>query len=160
MTTPTRPSPNFTWAELTRSQTATRHGWKNEPNTKQRAALVALCTHILEPLRARVGPILVTSGFRSDIVNRQIGGSPTSQHTKGEAADIEAFDPAVSNRLLAEFASDPSITFDQVILEYPSASDPKAGWVHVSYRTGANRRQVLTARKVNGKTAYIPGLVL
>ena len=81
-------SPNFTLAELTRSGTADALGIDNNPDDKQRCALRVLCVAVLEPLRAVVGPLQVTSGFRSAAVNEAVGSSSKSQHPKGQAADV------------------------------------------------------------------------
>lgn len=149
------PSPYFTWRELTRSETAARFHLSNEPDADARACLVALCKNILEPLRAKFGPIRVTSAYRSPAVNAKVGSSPDSQHTKGQAADIEA--PAVSNLELARYIRD-HLDFDQVILEFYNDADPHSGWVHVSWSRGRNRRQTRVARSINGKTVYSTGL--
>lgn len=152
----TEPSPNFTWRELTRSQTATRHGLSNEPSPEARAALISLCKNILEPVRAKFGPVQVTSGFRAIHVNRLIGSSDGSQHTSGEAADIEI--PGVPNIELARYIRD-YLDFDQLILEFFNDDDPSSGWVHVSWKRTGNRRQTLVARKSpTGKTVYTTGL--
>lgn len=149
------PSPHFTWRELTRSQVAARHNLPNEPDADARACLVALCTNVLEPLRAKFGPIRVTSAYRSPAVNAKVGSSPDSQHIKGQAADIEA--PSVSNLELARYIRD-HLDFDQVILEFYNDADPHSGWVHVSWVRGKNRRQTRVARSINGKTVYSTGL--
>ena len=150
------PSPHFTWRDLTRSQTATRNNLANEPTLLEQACLVDLCTHVLEPLRTRFPDLVITSAYRSPIVNAKVGGSATSQHTKGQAADIEV--PSLTNKDLAIYIRD-HLDFDQIILEFHSDTDPHAGWVHVSYVRNANRRQTLVARRSSlGKTVYTPGL--
>jgi zinc D-Ala-D-Ala carboxypeptidase len=150
-------SPHFTLEELTKSQTATRRGIRNVPNQLQIETLKWLCVTVLEPIRERFGkPVRISSGFRAPRLNLAIGGSSTSQHCKGEAADIEV--DGAPNRDVAEFIRD-TLVFDQVILEGAKANDPKAGWVHVSYRVrGPNRKQVLKARFINGKAKYTSGL--
>lgn len=151
-------SPNFTLAEFTKSQTATRLGIRNTPSPAATEAMRRLCLAILEPLRTRVGgPIVVTSGYRSVALNRAIGGSATSQHSKGEAVDIER--PGMSNFDLARAIEASGLDFDQLILEAYVPGKPGSGWVHVSHRQGANRRQVLTAtpRRGGGMT-YTAGL--
>jgi len=137
----TRISPNFTLAELTRSEVAARRGLPNIPGPAAIASLTTLCERVLEPLRARVGPIYVNSGFRSVAVNKAVGGVPTSQHCLGEAADIEC--PALDNVELAR-AIEAHCQFDQLILEFHTPGQPRSGWVHVSYRDGRLRRSVLT----------------
>ena len=81
-------SKNFTLDEFTHSQMAIERGILNEPDAEQREAIGQLVDHLLQPLRERIGEaIAITSGFRNQEVNRLVGGVPTSQHTKGEAAD-------------------------------------------------------------------------
>lgn len=124
-------STNFSLAEMTKSRVASTLGIANIPDDKQIASLQALVDNILQPLRDSVGaPININSGFRSKALNSAIGGVDTSQHTKGEAADIEAH--GWSNGDLFD-AIRSLLPFDQVILEYHTAGQPKSGWVHVSY---------------------------
>jgi zinc D-Ala-D-Ala carboxypeptidase len=80
----THASPHFTWKELTTTST----GLPNDPGTQEEAWLEALSVEILEPLRRQFGPIKINSGYRSEAVNLRVNGSPTSQHMKGQAADI------------------------------------------------------------------------
>ena len=146
---------NFSLRELTRSQTAIRKGIKNEPNQEQLMNLVALTVKILQPCRDKFGPISINSGLRVLELNRAIGSGDKSQHTKGQAADFEAF--SISNTELAKWIKD-NRCFDQLILEYPG-KDPRDGWVHCSYNRLGNRGQVLTAVKEKGKTVYKKGLI-
>ena len=82
-------SPHFSLQEMERSQTAVRHGIINKADVRQTQALTDLCVNVLEPLRALVGKsINIQSGFRNPTVNSFVGGSSTSQHMKGQAADI------------------------------------------------------------------------
>lgn len=149
-------SEHFSLREMTFSQTAIRQGIGNTPSADQIGALRLLCEKVLEPTRAHFGrPIIVSSGYRSPALNRAVGGSTTSQHCTGEAADIEI--AGVDNRRLAKWIRD-NLTFDQIILEGASAADPNAGWVHVSYRDNRARRSILTARFVNGKATYSEGI--
>ena len=135
-------SDNFSLREFTQSQTATRRGISNEPTAEHLESLKALCKHVLEPVRAHFGkPVKVSSGYRSKALNRAVGGSNTSQHSLGQAADIEI--TGVDNRRLAKWI-ETNLPFDQVILEGATRGDPNAGWVHVSYGP-RNRRQSLTA---------------
>ena len=147
---------NFSLRELTRSQTAIRKGIKNEPNQEQLMNLVALTVKILQPCRDKFGPISINSGLRVLELNRAIGSGDKSQHTKGQAADFEAF--SISNTELAKWIKD-NRCFDQLVLEYPG-KDPRDGWVHCSYNRLGNRGQVLTAVKEKGKTVYKKGLLL
>lgn len=151
-------SPNFTLGEMSRSTLAARHGLDNTPPQSAIHALELLCVEVLEPLRLLLGrPLVVSSGYRSSEVNKLMGGSPTSQHCKGEAADFEC--PGVPNLALALQLERAGIPFDQLILEFHTLGDDASGWVHVSRRMNdRQRRQVLTASKVDGKTVYAQGL--
>ena len=148
---------NFTLEELTKSETALRFDLDNEPNDEQLANLVALCECVLQPVRDHFGKgVKVNSGLRTPEVNAKVGGSKTSDHCKGMAADIEI--PGVANADLAKWITD-NLEFRQVILEFYTPGIPDSGWVHVSYNSGDNKKQVLTATKQNGKTVYLTGLV-
>lgn len=130
-------SPHFTLAEMTKSQTATRKGIHNQPGPHAIAALKALCENVLEPIRKHFDrPVIVTSGYRSPVVNKAIGGSATSQHCFGEAADFTV--PGVSNFDLCQWIMR-NLKYDQLIYEYG-----ESGWVHCSYRVGRLRSQELT----------------
>lgn len=142
----TQLSKHFSLAEMTASATAKARGLTNQPNATQRAALVALCVNILEPVRAHFGkPVRITSGYRSF--------TPNSQHGRGEAADFEI--TGVPNVQVARWIRD-NLPFDQLILEAWSATDPNAGWIHVSYRKDGGRKSVL--RTPTGKAPYFVGL--
>lgn len=148
---------NFTLEELTKSETALRFDLDNEPNDEQLANLVALCECVLQPVRDHFGKgVKVNSGLRTPEVNAKVGGSKTSDHCKGMAADIEI--PGIANAELAQWITD-NLEFRQVILEFYTPGIPDSGWVHVSYNAGDNKKQVLTATKQNGKTVYLQGLV-
>ena len=111
---------------------------------------------IFQPLRDWVGgPIKINSFFRSPELNEAIGGSKTSQHCKGQAADIEIH--SVSNYDLAKWI-EKKTDFDQVILEFYTPGIPDSGWVHVTYNKEGNRKKSLTASKVDGRTHYSLGL--
>ena len=145
---------NFSLAELTKSQTATRLGFDNKPNQNQVLALTKLCENVLQPIRNKFEmPVFISSGFRSARLSEAIGSSSKSQHCKGEAADIEIF--GLDNKILANWINN-NIKYDQLILEFYKPSDPQSGWVHVSY-TDDCRKQFLKAYKdAKGKTRYIP----
>jgi zinc D-Ala-D-Ala carboxypeptidase len=139
-------SEHFSLVELTSTGT----GLPNTPKAEEVTALRALVTNVLQPLRTHVGvPIVVSSGFRSAAVNRAVGGSSSSQHRLGQAADINA--AGIGPKALCEIIIELGLPFDQLIQEF-------GRWVHVSYGP-RNRRQVLTAVKANGRTVYKPGLV-
>ena len=141
-----RLSPHFNLGEMTKSQTALRMGMDNDPDEETIEALTTLCVEALEPIREHFGrPVVVNSGFRSGRVNKAIGGSATSQHCRGEAADVEV--PGLDNEILYLWAAE-NIDFDQLILEYYYAGEESSGWVHVSYVSrGTNRKQRLRIDK-------------
>ena len=148
-------SKNFSLRELTRSQTAIRKGIKNEPDQEQLMNLVALTVKILQPCRDKFGSVSINSGLRVLELNKAIGSGNNSQHTKGQAADFEAY--SISNTELAKWIKD-NRCFDQLILEYPG-KDARDGWVHCSFNRLGNRMEVLTAIKERGKTVYKKGLL-
>ena len=100
--------------------------------------------------------VKVNSGYRSPESNAAVGGSRTSDHCKGQAADIEI--PGVPNAELAQWIMD-NLDYTQLILEFYTPGIPDSGWVHVSYNPDNLKKQELTAMKVAGKTQYVPGLV-
>lgn len=150
-------SQNFSLAEMTKSETALRKGLENTPGEVEIENLRALVVNVLQPVRDHFQKgVHVNSGFRHPEVNAAVGGSKTSDHCKGQAADIEI--PGVANADLAQWIVD-NLPFRQVILEFYTPGIPDSGWVHVSYVEGDNKKQVLTAMKENGKTVYKVGLV-
>ena len=150
-------SKNFTLQEMIKSETALRHGMDNTPGTTEIANLVALCEKVLQPVRDHYARgVKVNSGYRHPEVNAKVGGSKTSDHCKGMAADIEI--PGLSNHELAEWISK-NLEFTQVILEFYTPGVPDSGWVHVSYDPANLKKQELTATKIAGKTTYLNGLV-
>jgi len=149
-------SANFTLKELTDSDTAKKKGLDNTPTLQVIENLTILAEKILQPVRDHYGKsVKVNSGYRSPEVNASVGGSKTSDHCKGQAADIEI--NGVANGDLAEWVSK-NLKFTQVILEFYTQGIPDSGWVHVSYDPSNLKCQVLTAVKQDGKTVYLPGL--
>jgi hypothetical protein len=149
---------NFSLKELTVSETATRKGLDNTPSEAITANLKTLAETILQPLREHYGKsVKVNSGYRSPDVNASVGGSKTSDHCKGQAADIEI--AGVANGELANYIAS-NFKFTQVILEFYTQGIPDSGWVHVSYDANDLKCQTLTAVKKDGKTVYLPGLVV
>lgn len=128
----------FTIEELTKSDVAKKNNISNIPNIQERNNLIALVDNILDPLREAYGkPIVITSGFRSDKVNKLSGGSSTSQHRLGQAADIRSKqDTKEENKKLFDLIQKLDLPFDQLIDEY------NFNWVHVSY-SSRNRKQIL-----------------
>lgn len=148
---------NFSLHELTKSETALRHGLDNIPGQEEIDNLTLLCQQVLQPLRDAWGVgIKVNSGFRHPDVNAAVGGSKTSDHCRGQAADIEI--PGVSNYDLAKYIEQ-YFDYTQLILEFYTPGIPDSGWVHVSYDINNLKKQSMTAVKENGKTVYKPGLI-
>lgn len=148
---------NFTLSEMTKSETALRYDMDNSPPQEITSNLQALAVHVLQPVRDHYGTgVKVNSGYRSPDVNAKVGGSKTSDHCKGMAADIEI--PGVPNHELAEWIRS-NLLFTQVILEFYTQGVPDSGWVHVSYDHENLKKQALTAVKEDGKTVYLQGLV-
>ena len=148
-------SENLSLAEVIRSETAKRKGVSNMPTPEHIENFKKLAENIFQPIRKHFGkPIHISSGYRSDALNKAIGGSKTSQHCKGEAIDIDMDGTAITNAQIFNYIKD-NLNFDQMIWEFGTDKNPD--WVHVSYNsTGKQRKQILKALKVNGKTSYVP----
>jgi len=143
-----RLSDHFTLSELTKSDTAARHGIDNEPEDMEIENLIMVCDRILEPVRNHYGiPFVPNSGIRGLELNRKIGSSDNSQHVKGEAVDFEV--PSIPNKEVALWVKD-NCKFDQLILEFYKEGIPDSGWVHCSYTIDRDNRQ--SARVFDGKT--------
>lgn len=126
----------FSIKELCSSDTARARGIDNTPTTKVELALMNLVDNVLDPLREWYGkPITVNSGYRSPKLNTAVGGSKTSQHMKGEAADITAGSKEENKKLFDYIKS--NLVFDQLI------DESNFSWVHVSFKPAGNRRQIL-----------------
>lgn len=126
----------FTINELCKSSTASAKGIDNTPNPEVIDNLTALVDNILDPLRERYGkPITVNSGYRCPELNKAVGGSKTSQHMKGLAADITVGSPK-QNKIIFDLIQELKLPFDQLI------DEKKLSWVHVSY-SEKPRKQVL-----------------
>ena len=131
----------FSLSELTHSDTAVRESIPNVPSTEQIENLRLLAAEVLDPLRAAVGQaIRVSSGFRGPELNRRIGGSGTSQHSQGRAADIQT--AAMPVLELFKQVIRLGLPFDQLIYEAKNATTK---WVHVSHDPARNRRAILVA---------------
>ena len=140
---------HFDLSEFTRSESAKREGLDNTPTSEHLENIKILCEKVLEPIRLRFGSINISSGYRGKMLNHFIGGSVNSDHCVGRAADIDMDDSGsgVTNKEIFDYIKD-NLEFDQLINEFNYA------WVHVGYRQGANRKQVLKAVKEKGKTVY------
>ena len=148
---------NFSLAEMVKSDTALRHDMDNTPGETEIENLKRLCEQVLQPIREHFKTgVKVNSGFRHPEVNAKVGGSKTSDHCKGQAADIEI--PGIPNADLAVWIMD-NLEYTQLILEFYTPGVPDSGWVHVSYDPANLKKQNLTATKQGGKTVYLNGLV-
>lgn len=147
-------SEHFTLKEFINSSKADELGIDNTPNAIQISAIQELCDNILEPIRFHFKrPIRILSGFRSVDLNKAVGGAATSQHTLGEAADIEI--NGIRNDAIWSFIVN-TLNFDQCIAEKLMADNGAAGWIHISHkRSGAQRKEALSFLG-NGK--YVSGL--
>ena len=139
-----RLSRDFILSEFTDTDT----GLPNEPGQGEIRNLKLLAQKVLQPARNKFGVINVTSGFRSPEVNSAVGGSATSDHVHGRAADIQCEDMASVFNYIRKY-----LPFKQLIWEF--GTDVQPGWIHVSYDVLNNRGEVLKAIKKNGKTKYI-----
>ena len=128
-------SPNFNLSELTHSLTAIENAIDNTPDEKSLESLKNLCKNLLQPLRDKLGkPIHVTSGYRCEELNRLVGGVPTSQHTKGEAADCYCTD---GPEFLLQVLLDSGLVFDQAIVY------KKKNFLHLSLKKEGNNRKMI-----------------
>ena len=144
-------SANFTLGEMIRSQSAVRKGIRNVPGPAEIAALRLLCQKVLQPVRDHYDrPVIVTSGYRSPRLNTAIGGSRSSQHCKGEAADFTV--AGVSNIEVCRWI-ERHLNYDQLIYEFGGS-----GWVHVSFSAHRMRNMELSAKRIGGRTRYLAGL--
>lgn len=140
---------NFQLWEFMISVTADRNGIDNTPNADEIKHLTTLCKTILQPARDALGPLKISSGFRSEELNDLVRGAPNSDHRLGFAADVIPI--TAGTRDLAEWVVRNVSQFDQVILEFGTVQNPN--WIHLSAAPRL-RGQVLTAERINGKTVY------
>ena len=144
-------SEHFELAEFLVSETASRRGIANEPTPEVIENLRRLCQLVLEPMRAHLKlPVVITSGYRSPALNRAIGGSPTSHHMQGRAADLIV--PGMTPLVVCQAAHSLRLPCVQIIHEF-------GRWAHLSVAISNERTQLLTAKLTQGKTVYETGLV-
>jgi hypothetical protein len=144
-------------AEVTKSDTAKRKGISNEPTPEHLENLKTICADVFDKIREHFGvPIYISSGYRSAALNKAIGGSKNSDHNLGRALDLDqdGRGNGVTNMDVFNFIKD-NLEVDQLIGEFQRA-DGNFEWVHVGYRKGANRKQILVAYKEGTKTKYKP----
>lgn len=144
---------HFTLEEMIYSSTAKSKGLKNEPNESQIENLKLLCEYVLEPIREKIGcPLVISSGYRSEKINALVGGSKTSQHLLGQAADIQIFDKKLTNtdlfNIIVSMVKNNEIQVGQVIWEF---GETEPNWIHVSLPTTRHRNEVLRASQVYDK---------
>ena len=131
-------SEHISYDEATLSPTAIRNGISNQPNEQELSNMKLVAENCFEPLRKMWGkPIKVNSFFRSQSLNQLVGGSPLSQHTKGQAIDITTGSKS-DNKKLFELAK--TLDFDQLINEY------NFSWLHISFKASGNRKQILVIK--------------
>ena len=143
-------SNNFALKEFTESVTAIRNSVDNSPTPEHIRNIQLLVKFVLQPLREALNkPIKVTSGYRSESLNKLIGGSKRSQHCKGQAADIQfRVDGVMDNKAIWDKIIELGLPFDQMINEF------EFSWIHISYNHEHNRKSLLEAYKENGRTKY------
>jgi hypothetical protein len=148
-------STNLSLAEAIRSETAKRRGISNMPTPEHIENAKKLAANIFQPIREHFGkPIFISSGYRSAELNKAIGGSLSSQHCSFEAIDIDMDGTDITNAQIFNYIKE-NLNFDQMIWEFGTDTNPD--WVHVSFSASKpQRKQMLVAKKVNGKTTYSP----
>jgi hypothetical protein len=148
-------SQNFSISEMVKSQTALRHGIDNLPDDEAILNMDFLANAVLQPIRDNfAAPVTISSGYRCLELNRKLGSKDSSQHRRGEAADIEIW--GISNLALGEWIRD-NLIFDQLILEFYDGVNPSSGWVHVSFTMPIeeNRMEVLTINRDGAFNGFI-----
>lgn len=135
-------SPHISFDEATVSPTAIRLKIDNTPDEHTLINMKVVALKCFEPARAHFGPIKVNSFFRCLLLNKAVGGSPTSQHPKGEAIDMSR-GSREKNKELFEWCK-ANLVFDQLIWEFGDETGPD--WVHISFRLSGNRNETLRIR--------------
>jgi hypothetical protein len=141
--------------EVIKSPTAIKLGIDNTPNEEHLNNLKDWAKNIFQPIRNHFKvPIFISSGYRSPELNEKIGGVKNSQHCLGQACDIDQDNKnsIVTNKEIFDFIED-NLEFDQLIYEFGTDSNPD--WVHVSYKEGSNRNEILKTIKSSGITQFI-----
>ena len=143
-------SENFSRAEIEHSNTAKRLGISNEMSDKHLENMQRVIDNLIQPMRDAIGPIRISSGYRSPKLNKAIGGSSRSQHSKGEALDLQFWEKGkMNNKVIYDWVLESGVEFDQMINEFDYS------WIHISLKSKENRSQILEAYKdEKGKTAY------
>lgn len=141
-------SKNLSLAEVVRSESAKRRGINNMPTAEHLQNLKELALNVFQPIRDHFKvPIHISSGYRSRILNNAVNGAAKSQHCLGQAIDIDVDGTSITNKQVFDFIKD-NLEFDQLINEFDYS------WVHVSFKKGSNKKQVLNAKRNGIKTYY------
>lgn len=144
-------SENLTLSEVIRSESAKRYQITNMPTDEHLSNLKLLATNIFQPIRDHFKvPIRISSGYRSAALNKKIGGASNSQHSTGQAIDIDMIGTEVTNADIFNFVKD-NLKFDQLIWEFGDDTNPD--WVHISYAKKP-RKQILKAKRNGLQTVY------
>ncbi len=148
-----RISEHVSYREGVKSNTAIRLNIDNTPDSYALSNMSALSIHLFEPLRRWVGgPIKINSFYRSEELNKAIGGSSRSQHCEGRAIDIDDTFGHKTNAEMFNYLKE-NLNFDQIIWEFGDDYNPD--WVHMSFvSSNENRGRALKAYRVKGKTKY------
>lgn len=145
-------SKNLSLAEVVRSESAKRRGINNMPTAEHLENLKELALNVFQPTRDHFKtPIHISSGYRSRILNNAVNGAAKSQHCLGQAIDIDVDGTSITNKQVFDYIKD-NLDFDQLIFEFGNDLNPD--WVHVSFNKGANKKQVLRAKRNGIKTYY------
>lgn len=146
-------SENLSLSEMLRSESAKRLNIENKATSEHIENMKLLAVNVFQPIRNHFKrPIHISSGYRSNALNNAVGGSKTSQHSKGEAMDIDMDHTEITNNQVFQFIRE-NLEFDQLIWEFGTGLNP--AWVHVSFSRKKNRKQILIAKKQGGKTVYV-----
>lgn len=147
-------SKNLSLTEMISSESAKRKGISNQPTEEHINNMKLLAEKVFQPIRDHFGvPINISSGYRSKELNKAIGGSQTSQHSKGQAMDIDMDGSGISNKQIFDWIK-ANLEFDQLIWEFGTKANPD--WVHVSFSpNGIQRKQILIGKKIADKTTYL-----
>lgn len=145
-------SKNLSLAEVVRSESAKRRGINNMPTAEHLQNLKELALNVFQPIRDHFKvPIHISSGYRSRILNNAVNGAAKSQHCLGQAIDIDVDGTSITNKQIFDYIKE-NLDFDQLIWEFGNDLNPD--WVHVSFKKGSNKKQVLRAKRNGIKTYY------